>query len=328
MKEVLSNPFDTVKEGLFEESLKRLCYTELSLSQIRDLVLFCEERGCENMYSAYEAFITDVPEQDREKDVDLTFLDKAEFGAIKHWSDHSDKGFEHIRFFVTDEKTDDEISPDIYGRLYISPTLKNLPVLAQSIIKKHQEKDRDLLCKISKTGSRNDRVVIYLKEDFNDELEILKEIQNESPDVFTNCIKNKLWCNINGVNDIYFGSNPLNIGASYGECRAKAIGEILELKKSGLIDINNDDELDQVYNLACLSWGVNPFNYGFSVDDVSVRRAAHTVLSGYKATNREVWKNSERYKKRYSIVDEWLKQNSAPAEKTWLGDGIPKFQGI
>lgn len=325
------NPAETsADKPLSEHSPERLCQNELSLPQIRSLVDFCEEKGCKNEYGAYDAFITDVPEQDKDKTIDLSFLEETEIDGLKHFSDRNPNGFEHIRYYAGEEKTDDEIAPSVYGRLYISPSVENTPVLMQKIIEQHQKNGKDLVCKIPRKGARNDRIVIYLTDssddkadDFNNEIDIIKEIQKESPELFEGCNKNKLWCGIDGVNDVYFGGELSNQAYSYGEDRARIIGEIFALKKSGLVNTTDDKELDNVFRLACLNRRVDPYNFGFYIDkaDDTVGSAAGDVLDGY---HDEEFKQEDDYLESKALVEEWLKSHE---EKSWLGGNIPEFNG-
>ena len=309
----------TSNEILSEKTPERLCQTELSLTQIRSFVNFCEEKECKNEYGAYEVFITDVPEQDKEKAIDATFLEKTNIEGLSHFSDRS---FEHIRYFAKEEKSDDEISSSIYGRLYISPSVENTPVLMQKIVEQHYKNNRDLACKFSRTGARNDRIVIYLTEDFGDEIDMMKEIRKDSPELFTSCNKNKLWCNIEGLDDIYFGAEPPNKAFSYGEDRAIIIGEIFSLKKENLVDIDNDKELDGLFKLECLKREVNPFNFGFYINDDTIRSAANDVLYGY---SDEEFRQEEEYLESKALVDDWLEKNARLSDGSWLGDDVPKF---
>ena len=306
-------------EKLSKKSPEQLCHTELSLPQIRSFVDFCTEKGCKNEYGAYEAFITDVPEQDKERAIDATFLEKMEIEGLSHFFDRS---FEQIRYFAGEEKTDSEISPNIYGRLYISPSVENTPVLTQRIIEQHYKNNKDLACKISRTGARNDRIVLYLTEDFGEEINIIEDIKNDSPELFADCGKNKLWCNIEGVDDVYFGSEPANKAFSYGEDRARIIGEIFVLQKEDLIDAGDDKELDEVFKLECLKRSVNPFNFGFYIDDDTVRSAAGDVLYGY---DDEEFRQEDEYSESKALVDKWMENNMRFPEETWLGDNVPKF---
>lgn len=311
---------------ILENSPEQLCHRELSLSEIRDFVGFCEKNDCEDKYDAYRVFITDVPEQDKEKNVDTSFLDKIRTDNLNHFS--SDRSFKQIRYFSNAKKTDDEISPLIYGRLYISPDIKNVPTITQKLIERYAENKKDLVCKISRVGERNDRIVIYLMDDLRDGLTMIKEIQNESPELFTNCGKNKLWCGIDGIKDVYFGGEPRYRGHSYGNDRARVIGEILALRKEKKLNIENDDELDRIFKLECLKYRVDPFNFGFYINDNdgNVGSAANYVLDGY--TN-EWLKQGEfylDYLKHEEVVNKWLADNAKNSpQKSWLGDNIPEF---
>ena len=314
---------------LFKESPEQLCHTELSLPQIRSFVDFCKEKGCKDKYGAYEIFATDVPEQDKEKSIDTTFLKKMEIEGLSHFSD---RNFEQIRYFTEDKKTDDEISPTIYGRLYISPSVENTPILMQRIIEQHHKNSKDLACKISRTGGRNDRIVLYLTNNFSDEVSIIRDIKDSSPELFVDCGKNKLWCNIEGVDDVYFGSEPSNKAFSYSEDRARIVGEIFSLQKEGLIDTDDDKELDEIFKLECLKRSVNPFNFGFYikndiVDDVSgktvrISSAADDVLYGH---NYGEFRQEDEYLGSKVLVDKWLEDNMRLPEETWLGNDVPKF---
>lgn len=323
-KESFSSDQNETKTGesLSGKSPERLCHAELTLPQIRGMVDYCKEKGCKNEYGAYEAFITDVPEQEKEKRVDLSCLEEMEIEGLSHFRD---RGFEQIRYFAGEKKSDDEISPSVYGRLYISPAVEKIPALMRKIIERHYEDKKDLVCKVAQNGARNDRIVMYLTGDFGSEVDMLKKIQDDAPELFAGCGKNQLWCDIEGISNVYYGSEPSIKAFSYGEDRARIIGEIFALQKSGAINIDDDEELDEVFKLSCLERRVDPFNFGFYIDEEdAVGGAAGDVLFGYRD---EEYRQEEEYHESRALVEDWLKKQADLAERSWLGNDVPEFGG-
>ncbi len=317
MSEFLNSNNETYANSLPEQ----LCQTEIAPKQIVELLDFLDKKECENEYQAYEKFISDVPEEDKTKSIETSFLNDIKDGTLKHFSDRT---FEHIRLFNGEEKTDDEISPSVSGRLYICPSVENMRNLVKGIIESHLSQGIDLVCKIAKNMNRNDRIVIYLTGNFDEEVSLIKEIQNDSPELFAGCRKNKLWCDINGFENVYYGEEPRNKGFSYGEDRARIIGEIFALQKENLIDPDDEEELKNIYRLECLKRRVNPFNWGFYINNDKVGSAADDVL--YGLSDVEFQQDTE-YKNSCKIVDDWIAKNGRNND-SWLGDNIPGYRGI
>ena len=317
MPEFINNKHETYANTTPEQ----LCETEISPKQVRELVDFLDKNDCKNEYQAYEKFMSDVPEEDKAKSIEVSFLDDIKDSKLKHFGD---RGFEHIRLFNGSEKTDDEISPLISSRLYICPSVENMQSMIERLVKSHSSRGVDLICKIAKNMSRNDRIVIYLTDNFDEELSLIRDIQNESPELFAGCRKNKLWCNIDGVENVYYGEEPQNKAYSYGEDRARIIGEIFALQKENLVDLNNEEQLGRIYRLECLKRRVNPFSWGFYIDDDKVGSAADDVL--YGLSDIEFQQEAE-YKDSCEIVDNWI-ANNGNNNHSWLGDDIPEYRGI
>lgn len=302
-------------------SSEQLCKTEITPKQIVELLNFLDKKECKNEYQAYEKFISDVPEEDKTKSIETSFLNDIKDDRLKHFSD---RAFEHIRLFNGEEKTDDEISPSISGRLYICPSVENMQNLVKRIIESHSSQGVDLVCKITKNMNRNDRIVIYLTGNFDEEVDLIKEIQNDDPELFAGCRKNKLWCDIDGLENVYYGEEPQNKAFSYGEDRARIIGEIFALQKENIIDPNNEEELKNVYRLECLKRRINPFNWGFYTNDDKVGSAAGDVLYGLLDTE---FQQETEYRDSCAIVDGWIADNGKN-NHSWLGDDIPEYRGI
>lgn len=301
---------------------EQLCRTEISPKQILGLVDFLDKNGCKDEYQAYEKFISDVPEEDKTKSIEVSFLDSINTDKLKHFGDSS---FEHVRLFNGSEKTDDEISPSISGRLYICPSTANMPNLVEKLIESHASRGTDLVLKIAKNMRRNDRIVIYLTGNFHEEINLIKETQNDSPNLFTNCRKNKLWCDISGVEDVYYGEEPQNKAFSYGEDRARIIGEIFALQKEKLITLDDENQLKRIYQLECLKRRVNPFNWGTYIDNDEVGSAADDVLEGFLYPE---FQQEPEYLDSCKKVDDWIASNASNAKNdSWLGDNIPEYRG-
>lgn len=319
MSESINNKHETHTNATPEQ----LCKTEISPKQVLELVDFLDENGCKNVYQAYEKFISDVPEEDKTKSIEVSFLDGIKDSKLKHFSD---RGFEHIRLFNGSEKTDDEISPLISDRLYICPSAENMQSMIERLVESHSSRGVDLICKIAKDMSRNDRIVIYLTDNFDEELSLIRDIQNDFPELFAGCRKNKLWCDIDGIENVYYGEEPQNKAYSYGEDRAIIIGEIFTLQKENLVDLNDEEQLERVYQLECLKRRVNPFRWGTYIDesDDRVGYAAGRVLYGMQYIK---FQQQQRYLECHKIVDDWINSNSNKSD-SWLGDNIPEYRGI
>ncbi|MBR3164338.1 hypothetical protein IKF15_03515 [Candidatus Saccharibacteria bacterium] len=289
--------------------------------QIIELLDFLKEHECKDEYQAYEKFISDVPEEDKTKSIDTSFLSDIKDGRLKHFSDRS---FEHIRLFNGEEKADDEIASSISGRLYICPSVENMQNLTKRIVDSHLLQGTDLICKIAKNMGRNDRIVIYLTGNFDEEVDLIREIQNDSPELFAECRKNKLWCDIDGLENVYYGEEPQNKASSYGEDRARIIGEIFALQKENIIDSNNEEDLKNAYRLECLKRHINPFNWGFYINDDKVSSAADDVLYGLSDVE---FQQETEYKDSCKIVDDWIVNNDKNSN-SWLGDNIPEYKGL
>ncbi len=313
--------FTNNNEVYASDSLEQLCQTEITPKQIVELLDFLDKKECKDEYQAYEKFITDVPEEDKTKSIETSFLNDIKDDRLKHFSDRT---FEHIRLFNGKEKTDDEIGPSISGRLYICPSAENMQNLAKRIIESHSSQGVDLVCKIAKNMDRNDRIVIYLTGNFDEEASLIKKIQNDSPELFSGCRKNKLWCDIDGLENVYYGEEPQNKAFSYGEDRARVIGEIFALQRENLVDSNNEDELKKIYQLECLKRYVNPFNWGFYINDDKVSSAADDILYGLLDVE---FQQKTEYKDCCKIVDGWIADNGKN-NHSWLGNDIPEYRGI
>lgn len=316
MSEFMNN-----NEAYASGSPEQLCNTEITPKQIVELLDFLDKKECKNEYQAYEKFISDVPEEDKTKSVETSFLNDIRDDRLKHFSDRT---FEHIRLFNGEEKTDNEISPSISGRLYICPSVENMQSLVERIIESHSSQGVDLVCKIAKNMNRNDRIVIYLAGNFDEEIDLIKKIQNDSPELFAGCRKNKLWCDIDGLENVYYGEESQNKAFSYGEDRARVIGEIFALQRENLIDSNNEEELKKIYQLECLKRYVNPFNWGFYIDDDKISSAADDVLYGLLDVE---FQQETKYKDCCKIVDGWIADNGKN-NQSWLGDDIPEYRRI
>ncbi len=313
--------FASSSETHVNSSPEQSCKTEITPKQIVELLDFLNKRECKNEYQAYEKFISDVPEEDKTKSIETSFLNGIKDDRLRHFSDRT---FEHIRLFNGEEKTDDEIGPPISGRLYFCPSVENMQNLVKGIIESHLSQGVDLVCKIAKNMNRNDRIVIYLTGNFDEEVSLIKEIQNDSPELFAGCRKNKLWCDIDGFENVYYGEDPQNKAFSYGEDRARIIGEIFALQKENLIDPDDEEELKKIYQLECLKRYVNPFNWGFYINDDKVSSAADDVLYGLRDVE---FQQETEYKDSHEIVDDWI-ANNGKNNNSWLGDNIPRYRGI
>jgi len=169
-------------------------------------------------------------------------------------------------------------SEDIQCRIYMCPQMKNITKLAEKIISKHLDKSLPCYFKFNENYKDNDRLVLYCsKASLEAHMQIIEEIKAKYPELFDRMGKNPLWGNIEGVDGIYCGMEPvLNGGSSsYGNIRAVIFDNSISSLKSLYPDmdfsnmqISNDmvNDFKNIFELNCLAHNIDPKNIALNKD--------------------------------------------------------------
>lgn len=166
-------------------------------------------------------------------------------------------------------------------RLYLCPKPENLVPIMEAFVNESEAADLPYYFKFSTEPKRNDKLVIYCGEETAEKhLATLEKMNKEHPEWFEGSGKNPLWGDIEGLDGVYYGAEPLETGKeSYGTKRAEIFYNALQKwrqefgmddwRASNYRDLIKSENISDVqvkrfkklFAEACRAKGIEPKNF-------------------------------------------------------------------
>lgn len=173
-------------------------------------------------------------------------------------------------------------------RLYMCPKMENIIPIVEEIISMHNELNLNCYLKFNINSNDNDRITVYSSlENIDKHLDIIKKVKEQHPRLFESMGRNKLWGNIKGFQDVYFGMNPylFNSGSSYLAIRSTIIESALIELKNKFIDLNNCSQITyemleyfkQMIRVYSIVHNVNPDNFCLNINNESKKKGKSPI---------------------------------------------------